>query len=240
MLFRLWSFINNVLVGKILKGKEDGLSDDEAEDRAINELVRVLEGVKFDGFEVHPIGVPCDISENDVVIDGKTVFNNSFTEEEAKLVHKIMKDKSMTRKKLLNDNPEVAETLKIIFKHIQVTLHGFAIRKCKKGKIQGPVCKYCQEHPTRASEKLWSALPHTRSGGLFFDCEPDVGNPGHYRTLLDLVKNVDTVRIKLDGMFDDVQYCDVSNCMVTFKSNADAQRHARLCHDKVELTNYKN
>ena len=48
----------------------------------------------------------------------------------------------------------------------------------------------------------------------------------------------DEVRIKLDGMYDGVQYCNVSNCMVSFKSGADAQRHARLCHDQVKLTDY--
>ena len=234
----MWSFINNVLAGKILKGKEAGLSDDEAEDRAIEELVKVLEGTKFDGFEIQPIGVPCDPSDHNVIIRGQTVFNNTFNEEEANLVQKIMENKTMTRNKLVKEHPEVAETLKIIFKHIQITLHGFVIRKCKKGKIMGPVCRYCQEHPARASEKLWSALPHARSGGLFFDCEPDDTNPGHYRTLLDLVKNVDKVRIKLDGMYDGVQYCNVSNCMVSFKSSADAQRHARLCHDQVKLTDY--
>ena len=48
----------------------------------------------------------------------------------------------------------------------------------------------------------------------------------------------DEVRIKLDSMYDGVQYCNVSNCMVSFKSGADAQRHVRLCHDQVKLTDY--
>ena len=102
----------------------------------------------------------------------------------------------------------MTEMMKIIFKHIQITLHGFVYRKCGPNDVKS--CDYCKSNPPRGSEKLWSALPdRAKNGALFYDCEEDMNNPGHYRPLLDLIQHVKDITIKLVRMFSDVSYCKV-------------------------------
>ena len=164
-----------------------------------------LAGFKYDNHPVIPIHVPSD--SNEVEIDGKKYPNDYFKEEDALKIKDIMKDDKMTRRKMRENHPEVADNMKLIFRHMQVTLHGYVFRKCKPG--DGQSCQFCKDHPPRASQRLWSALPSKDSGGLFFDCEDDLSRPGHYRTLLDLLKNIKDVKIKPDGMFPDVTRCQV-------------------------------
>ena len=84
---------------------------------------------------------------------------------------------------------------------------------------------------------LWDCLPGPSNGGLFFDVEEDKNHPGHYRTLLDLIATVDTLKIKPDGMFKEVVRCKEKNCKCSFKSAEDGRRHLRLCHDIVSAAN---
>jgi len=131
-------------------------------------------------------------------------------------------------------HPEIAETLKLIYKHCQSTLHGYVFRKCLPQ--DGYVCQYCKDHPWKSSKQLMDAIPSKKSGAMFYDCIPDPQRPGHYMTFIDLLKSVKTLKITPDGMFPDAVRCQESHCFTTFKSNADAIRHHRLAHDKPQPT----
>ena len=63
---------------------------------------------------------------------------------------------------------------------------------------------FCKKNPRRSSDKFWESLPRKSSGGLFFDLQPDPEKPDHYRTLLDMLKDVVNIKIQPDGMFKDV------------------------------------
>jgi len=230
---RLWSFLNNKLAGLTLPTKIAEETDDEYEDRCLEILNAALQDFVYDGHEVKSIAVPCGAEE--VEVDGSKFANNFFKEEEAKTVHSIQKDKKMNRRTLRRLHPDIADNFQVIMKHVQITLHGFVFRKCKPG--DGNPCGYCKANPTRGSKELWSVLPSKKSGGLFYDCEPDPNKPGHYRTLLDLVSNVNNIKIKPDGEFADVERCKEKNCLVSFKSKADANRHYRLFHDLESSAN---
>ena len=134
----------------------------------------------------------------------------------------------MNKKKLKEQFPDIAEELKLFFKHCDIRLHNFFFRKCHKNS-KTP-CSWCKDHPVRGSDKMWSCLPPKSSGGLFFDCQEDPSNPGHNKSLLDLLKEIQTLKISPDGQYEGVVKCKEKNCLCSFKSDTDADRHCRLAH----------
>ena len=121
-------------------------------------------------------------------------------------MQKIMSSKSMTRRKLSEDFPEIYSTLKHLWKHADVRTHNIFFRKCHKlGKYS---CKKCRERPPKSSDQFWEKLPAPGSGGLFFDVELDEENPGHYKTLLQMIFKENT-KIEPDGQFEDIKRCKV-------------------------------
>ena len=104
----------------------------------------------------------------------------------------------MDKKKLKENHPEIYNKLQTTLKHVDIRLHGYVFRKCRIKEYQ---CEHCKRFPQRSSKKLWSALPKKSSGDLFYDCEADPTFPGHYHTLLYLLKDKN-VKIKPDGMFE--------------------------------------
>ena len=135
------------------------------------------------------------------------VFDNeTFPQEEADTVQKIMSSKSMTRRKLSAEYPDIYRTLKHLWKHSDVRTHNIFFRKCHKlGKY---ACKSCLEMPPKSSDQFWEKLPAPGSGGLFFDVEPDEDNPGHYKSLLQMMFDEQS-KIEPDGQFDGVKRCKV-------------------------------
>ena len=112
-----------------------------------------------------------------------------------------MENKKMDKRMLREKHPEIYKQLQNIFKHVDIRLHGFIFRKCHPRDHQ---CDFCKENPRRSSEELWKCLPVKASGGLFYDVEPDTNMPGHYRTLLDMMKDVKKIEIKPDRVFGEV------------------------------------
>ena len=132
-------------------------------------------------------------------------------------------------------HPAIAEELKLFYKHADIRAHNYFFRKCHKDASYS--CPWCKDHPVRSSDKFWSCLPQKSSGGLFFDCEEDPNRPGHNRTLLDLLKNIKTVKIAPDGQLEGVTRCKEKRCFCTFKSVADAERHCRMVHGEASKKN---
>ena len=65
----------------------------------------------------------------------------------------------------------------------------------------------------------------------------DPDKPGHNKTLLDLLKEVKTIKINPDSQFEDIQRCKEKGCMYTIKSEADAERHCRIAHSEASKKN---
>ena len=238
--------------GIVIPVEGGDLDDDEADEAAIQYLIdNGLLDLTYDTHPVYPIKVPC--TGNEVMISDEIYEIDKIKKEEGNLIQKIMENKKMTKKNLQNHHSEVARKMTLYLKHSQNLAHSIVFRKCHpNGKYS---CLHCKTHSTRGSEALWSCLPLKESGGLWFDCESDPNNEGHYRTLLDLLDNIQNLKIVPDGQFSDVQRCQVilviililifvsfyhlyqklfqeKGCLVTYKSEADAERHARLAHDK--------
>lgn len=210
-MFRLWGLITKRIAGLILPRQRPDQTEDEAEDEAIQTLINTaLKDVKFDGHPVTNVHVPCCSSK--VEINGETFENDFIKQEETETIQKIMEDTKMNKQKLRKTHPEIADKLKIIFKHVDIRSHGFIFRKCSP--LESYNCNYCKQFPPRSSLKLWKSLPKKESGGLFFDCELDEKYPGHYRTLLDMMKDVDNLTIKPDSMFPEVLRCKVHNIVL--------------------------
>ena len=173
---------------------------DESEDDAIDYLIgSCLKDLMFDGHPVTNVHVPCQSSI--VKIGDKNLENDYISQDETKIVQKIMEDKKMDKRKMRQEHPQIYERLQIIFQHMDVRLHGYVFRKCHPKDYQ---CDFCKKNPRRSSDKFWKSLPRKSSGGLFFDLQPDPEKPGHYRTLLDMMRDVVRIKIKPDGMFNDV------------------------------------
>ena len=124
--------------------------------------------------------------------------NPDIEKEETLKVQKIMEDRKMDKKVIKREHPEIYEKLKTILKHVDIRLHGFVFRKCHPKEYN---CGHCKKFPQRSSQQFWSCLPKKSSGGLFFDAEPDTNFPGHYRTLLDMLGDGDTIKVKPDGEY---------------------------------------
>ena len=223
---RLWSYVNNVLVGLMLPHREPDENDDDLEDRSIQRLNSAMEGAKYNGHPITCVAVPCNDSK--VEIGGEVYENDFYTEAEDRIVHDIM-DKKRTRHEVRKTHPEIAETLKLIYKHCQSTLHGYVFRKCLPQ--DGYVCQYCKDHPWKSSKQLMDAIPSKKSGAMFYDCIPDPERPGHYKTFIDLLKSVKTLKITPDGMFPDAVRCQViinNNFIINFPPN-----HALFCRNRI-------
>ena len=197
---RLWGYINKKLSGLILPARRPDQSIDDAEDEAIQLLIdSSLKELIYNNHPVVSVHVPCTSSI--VNIGGELYENDYIEEEETSLVQRIMEDKKMDKKKLRETYPNIYGRLKTILKHVDSRLHGYIFRKCHPKESN---CSYCRETPRRGSSQLWSCLPKKSSGGLFFDCEVDKENPGHFRTLLDLLKDGEKIKINPDGILLDL------------------------------------
>jgi len=230
---RLWGYLNRKMAGLILPTQKENETKDEAEDNAIKLLINsALQDLKFSNHPVKCIQVPCNGSN--VNVDGEVLENETILQDEESLIHKIMSDKTMRRRKLRELHPAVSQKFKIISDHMDSRAHGYIFRKCNPHG--GYQCQHCKDHPGRGSKELWSSLPDKKQGGLFFAPEEDPDKPGHYATLLSLIKKVETLEIKADAVFG-VERCKENGCLYTFKSNTDKIRHMRIFHDqdKVEL-----
>ena len=206
---RLWSYINSVIVGLMLPHRDPDEDDDALEDRSIARLNAAMEGIKYNNHPVTCVAVPCNDSK--VQIGGEVYENDYYAEDEHELVHKIMQ-KKMTRHELRQKHPDIAKILQLAQKHCQVTLHGYIFRKClPQDGMQYLNCQFCKDHPHRISKELVKAIPSKESGSLFYDCIPDPSRPGHYMTFLDMLKQVNTVKITPDGMIPDAVRCKVIN-----------------------------
>ena len=198
--FSYWSFENTKLSGVVLPSKQPDQSTAESDDNAIAFLINsCLKDLVYDGHPVTNVHVPC--SSSTVRIGDSDFENDHIPEEEPKLIQSIMENKKMDKKKLRESQPDIYKRLQNIFKHVDVRAHGYIFRKCHPRDHQ---CDYCKENPRRGSDKLWKCLPSKSSGGLFYDLEPDPNMPGHYRTLLDMMTDGKNIKIKPDGMFDDI------------------------------------
>ena len=210
---RFWGYLTKVLASVTIphpKEADDDLGDDESIDWLVREC---MSNMKFDGHEVHTVPVKC--TRDTVEIKGKIIDNNQLTSEEADVIQSLMSDKKNHRRLIEDNHPEIAKKLRIFHKHCDIRLHGYYFRKCHpKEKYR---CSFCRAHPVRGSDKLWSCLPLRSAGGLFFDCVEDEKNPGHYKTLLDLLGDMKTLKISPDGMFADTIRCKVNivgkNCI---------------------------
>ena len=189
-----------------MPAKKPDQTPNEAEDEAIQLLINSsLKDLEFDGHSITNVPVKCDSAT--VIINGKEYDNDIIPQDEAEKVQKIMEDNKMTRRKLMEEYPDIGRKLCIILKHVDNRSHGFCYRKCSPLKSYS--CDYCKNAPPRSSDRLWRSLPQKNSGGLFYDFEPDTDNPGHYKTLLQLIKNADEIVIKPDSMFKEVLRCQV-------------------------------
>ena len=122
-------------------------------------------------------------------------------------MQKIMSSKTMNRRKLSEEYPEIFRRLKHLWAHSDVRTHSIFFRKCHKlGKYS---CKMCRERPPRSSDQLWEKLPAPGSGGLFYDVEPDEQFSGHYKTLLNMMFE-ENLKVVPDGQFEDVKRCQVN------------------------------
>ena len=158
-----------------------------------------LKDMVYDGHVVTNVHVPANSS---IVKIGESEYENDhIPSDEPKLVQMIMENKKMDKRMLREKHPEISKHLQNIFKHVDIRLHGFVFRKCHPRDYQ---CDYCKENPRRSSNNLWKCLPSKSSGGLFFDVEPDPKMPGHYRTLLDMMKDGKKIKIEPDKVFGDV------------------------------------
>ena len=193
----LWGFINKKLSGLILPGCGEDQSLEEAEDEAISLLCSILNGAEYNGHRVHAVNVPC--SESSIKIDNHEVNNDIISEKEGQKVQKIMENKSMTKRKLRQEYPEIYSNLMLFSKHCDSRLHALYFRKCLPK--DGHVCKFCLDHPVRSSKEFLDCLPARSKGGLFYDAVDDELHPGHFMTLLQLLQHKD-VKIDPDGKTD--------------------------------------
>ena len=167
-------------------------------------------------------------------IEGDQLENDHLDPELSDVIQKIMSDKKMNKRKLKEQHSEIAERFKLFFKHADVRLHSIIFRKCHK---DARPCTWCNTHPVRGSDKLWSCLPQKSSGGLFFDSVEDLDKPGHNKTLLDLLKEIKSLKINPDSQFEDIVRCKEKGCLYTIKSEADGDRHCRIAHNENSKKN---
>ncbi len=190
----------------ILPPRRPDQSQEESENDSIQLLINsCLKDLEFDGHPVVSVHVPCTSSLVD--INGEVFENDHIEEEETEIVQRIMEDKKMDQKRLKELHPDIYRELKTILKHVDIRLHGYVFRKCHPKERN---CSYCKNNPRRGSDQLWKCLPKKSSGGLFFDCEKDPERPGHYKTLLDLLKEGAKIKIKPDAMYEGYDRCQVS------------------------------
>ena len=88
--------------------------EDEAEDAAIQILIETaLINLQYNGHEIVPIQVNCNSSR--VSIKNSMYENDHIKQEETVIVQKIMEDKKMTKRKLRENHPDIADKLKLFF-----------------------------------------------------------------------------------------------------------------------------
>ena len=197
LFYSYWGFLNKKISGLTLPPRRPDQSVEESEDDSIKLLISSsMKDLKFDGYPVTNVHVPHNSSI--VQIGEEFLDNNHIEMEETINVQKIMEDRKMVKKVVKSKHPEIYEKLKIILKHVDIRLHGFIFRKCHPKEYN---CVYCKKFPPRSSEQFWNCLPKKSSGGLFFDAEPDTNFPGHYRTLLDLLGEGGSIKVKPDGEY---------------------------------------
>lgn len=163
------------------------MSEDDADAAAIEFLINnALKDLTHDG---HPVySVPVSSKSSEVVINGNSYENGIITDEDYSLIQKLMEDKKMNKRTLARLHPNIAKNMKLFYRHCDVRSHNFVFRKCHP--MHHYQCSHCKQFPPRSSSQFWSSLPLKQSGGLFFDCVPDVKHPGHYMSLLDMLKTL--------------------------------------------------
>jgi len=223
---RLWSYITTKLAGLVIPDFGTELEDDEADEAGIKFLIdSALTDLRYDEHAVVPVPVPC--RDDYVTINGAVFDNGQIKQEDADVIQNIMTDKKMNKRMLKEKHPEIADNITTFYKHSDVRAHNIIFRKCDP---KSRPCKYCKVNPIRSSDEFWSCLPKKQQGGLFFDCEEDSLQPGHYRTLLDLLGDISELSIKPDGQFSEIKRCQEKDCLYSFKSLQDSQRHHRIAH----------
>ena len=119
----------------------------------------------------------------------------------------IMSSKTMNRRKLAENYPEIYATLKHLWRHSDVRSHNIYFRKCHK--LAKYACEECRDRPPRSSDQFWKFLPAPGSGGLFYDVQHDPSNPGHYKTLLQMMFDKEP-KVSPDALLDGVKRCKVN------------------------------
>ena len=129
---------------------------DEYKEKNVYLLINgALQGAEFDEHTVNFMKVPCN--ESRVEIYEEVLNNDTFDEKEASAVQKVLENKSMNRRKLLKQHPELAEELAKIMEHMDWRSHDIVYRKCDpRDNYQ---CQHCRE-------SLWNTLPRRHQGGL--------------------------------------------------------------------------
>ena len=103
--------------------------------------------------------------------------------------------------------------------------HAIIFRKCIKKKDE-TVCSMCKRKLHTMSKDLVADLSSREegNGALFWDISEDPDNQGHYKTLLQTLK--EKKKFSPDAYIqNEFGRCRFQSCSFTFKSTVEAERH---------------
>ena len=207
-------------------------------DQCFETIINALKDYKF-GEDTKWRNVVVKPNSDKVVIDDEEIKNDHYSDlDDVRKFHVQKVSKKNRDEMQSNQERELLKEYKFFVKHSDVRKHALYFSRCPRYNA----CEDCQEYHERANlpedfeEKI--NLPNKQNNGaLFFEPEQDPDHKGHFKTFLRLAKELSEDKFKLfkpdsnitDGPAD---RCKEKDCLTTFRSQAGADRHYALLHNR--------
>ena len=207
-------------------------------DQCFETITDALKDYKF-GEDTKWRNIVVKPNSNKVVIDEEQIKNDSYADMEDVRKFHVKKVSKKNRDEMQSDQEkELLKEYKFFVKHSDVRKHAIYFSRCPKYNA----CDDCEKYHERVNlpedfeEKI--NLPNKQNNGaLFFEPEEDPNHQGHYKTFLKLAKEFAEDKFKTflpDSNITDgqVDRCKEKGCLTTFRSQAGADRHYALLHNR--------
>ena len=207
-------------------------------DQCFETVTNALEDYKF-GEDTKWRNVVVKPNSNEVVIDDEEIKNDYYSDMDdvrkfhIKKVSKKNRDEMQTEKE-----KELLKEYKFFVKHSDVRKHAIYFARCPKYNA----CDDCEKYHERVNlpedfEEIINLPNKANNEALFFEPEEDPDHKGHYKTFLTLAKEFAEDKFKTfkpDSNITDgpVDRCKEKDCLTTFRSQAGADRHYALLHNR--------